>query len=1212
MRPLCLQITGLNSFREKVSIDFDRLLLGGLFGIFGPTGSGKSTILDAMTLALYGKVRRAPGGTQGIVNVREPHCSVSLTFEVGEDGTRRRYTIDRMLRRNTSGGVETRRMRLLRYQNGVPVPIAEKRQELKARIDDIIGITADDFQRAVVLPQGAFAEFLGLEARERGAALQRLFGLYDLGDRLNRLLKERAAALVAARAEVEGRMRELRAYNDEALAAAREAAVRADERQREIRTRLQELEKSHQEAAILYGQIEEYRMLMDAADARREQERMVREGRERLERAGRSRIVASAVEVYRDAARRFSETEARYRDAVSSRDQVQHLLDAARNRFERAASAFPSRYDILAAELDMLGRVKEGEQALRERQARLDALNTEFSAISERCEMADSERAQVAERIRGYEQDAGRLESELRPLVITNDQRRRIEALRQGLRDLSVLARECNCKDSEIESLVVNIGEQETEVRSVRQREAAVRSELEQFVDEREQLKRQSVQVSDHLGRLSARRADLQRVLAETEEKEWYLRKQRSELEKHRASFTAAAHSLQELELHLKEAITLETIAVRERDAIQSLRGDLLQRNVLASLLPTLHDGEPCLLCGSPYHPDPCRAELAGSGELAELEGKLAQFGQKVQGVGESVRDLERSVAGTRATMEAAELRIEDLGLQIRAQEETIRLILGELDPDDKVDSKEALHTLIERVTDGEVAGKRNLEEIGRNLAQVEGRIGDWQTAALDVAQQRAGLEAALDARQRRLMELQGVRNELHEQIQALTSSINDRSGGRALEELRIEVQAQYDREEKAETIREQCESIRIKLGHERESLALREKELREIEQMRDRFDGERRSLASDIGELRADLARKFISVVPEAQRRADVDVLIESRQRERDLIQREFDDARRLYDEKAGQEMVAREKVDNYWNELCREELVRDEADRRCRKLIQEQGFTSLDEMEAAFLSEEEFRSLQNRTEETASAIMNAAKRLSELRKEIGGREITAEALSELEMHVKDVCLHYEEAMQAFGGVQERLREHQEKNAEWKRVCREDVSSAENAATVEQLTRYLRGNAFVDFLANERLTGICRNASIQLGMLTSGRLEIRSRPKDGFYICDNGNGGAERLPSSLSGGETFLVSLSLALALSEAIQLGRAPLEFFFLDEGFGTLDADLLDTVMNSLERIRSEHRAIGVISHVAQLRERIPRRLIVAPATERSGSTVRYEMA
>ena len=101
---------------------------------------------------------------------------------------------------------------------------------------------------------------------------------------------------------------------------------------------------------------------------------------------------------------------------------------------------------------------------------------------------------------------------------------------------------------------------------------------------------------------------------------------------------------------------------------------------------------------------------------------------------------------------------------------------------------------------------------------------------------------------------------------------------------------------------------------------------------------------------------------------------------------------------------------------------------------------------------------------------------------------------------------------------------------------------------------------------------------------------------------------------TTLSGGETFLTSLSLALALSEQIQLkGQSPLEFFFLDEGFGTLDNNLLDTVLDALERLSRKERVIGIISHVPELRHRIARRLIITPPDAgEEGSLARIEKA
>lgn len=90
------------------------------------------------------------------------------------------------------------------------------------------------------------------------------------------------------------------------------------------------------------------------------------------------------------------------------------------------------------------------------------------------------------------------------------------------------------------------------------------------------------------------------------------------------------------------------------------------------------------------------------------------------------------------------------------------------------------------------------------------------------------------------------------------------------------------------------------------------------------------------------------------------------------------------------------------------------------------------------------------------------------------------------------------------------------------------------------------------------------------------------------------------------------MTSLSLALALSAQIQLrGQYPPQFFFLDEGFGTLDPELLDTVITSLEKLHDDRLAVGIISHVPELRARLPRKLVVIPAGDAgAGSKVVLE--
>jgi DNA repair protein SbcC/Rad50 len=100
---------------------------------------------------------------------------------------------------------------------------------------------------------------------------------------------------------------------------------------------------------------------------------------------------------------------------------------------------------------------------------------------------------------------------------------------------------------------------------------------------------------------------------------------------------------------------------------------------------------------------------------------------------------------------------------------------------------------------------------------------------------------------------------------------------------------------------------------------------------------------------------------------------------------------------------------------------------------------------------------------------------------------------------------------------------------------------------------------------------------------------------------------GESRDPGTLSGGETFVVSLALALGLADVVahEAGGADLQTLFVDEGFGSLDAETLDDVLDILDSLRENGRAVGVVSHVAEMRHRIPAQLLVSKA--RTGSTL-----
>ncbi len=158
----------------------------------------------------------------------------------------------------------------------------------------------------------------------------------------------------------------------------------------------------------------------------------------------------------------------------------------------------------------------------------------------------------------------------------------------------------------------------------------------------------------------------------------------------------------------------------------------------------------------------------------------------------------------------------------------------------------------------------------------------------------------------------------------------------------------------------------------------------------------------------------------------------------------------------------------------------------------------------------------------------------------------------------------------------------------------------------VHQLSQDLKGDGFQQYLLDGSFRRLVAGASTRLREL-NGRYELTFSDSK-FSIIDRDHGSQSRLADTLSGGETFLVSLALALELSEQVQqaAGAVRLDSLFIDEGFGTLDSETLDTVADAIESLSKTNRMVGVITHVAELHRRLPR-LEVRPTP--SGSIVEY---
>ncbi|CAN5320409.1 SbcC/MukB-like Walker B domain-containing protein [soil metagenome] len=290
-----------------------------------------------------------------------------------------------------------------------------------------------------------------------------------------------------------------------------------------------------------------------------------------------------------------------------------------------------------------------------------------------------------------------------------------------------------------------------------------------------------------------------------------------------------------------------------------------------------------------------------------------------------------------------------------------------------------------------------------------------------------------------------------------------------------------------------------------------------------------------------------------------------------------------------------------------------------------QKEKFQFLTEEISLLLKEKGFHSLQQ-VKEILSAAMNLEKEKKEL--EEFHREMHSTRTA-LEKNYKEADGHqYDEAYHADLIIQLENIETQVKNLRKESALLErEISDLQNRLNVKyeckkdlekllireqnlkELRKLFMGNGFVRYVSSVYLQDLCKAANKRFFKLTNNNLSLELNQEEEFIVRDYLNNGKTRLLKTLSGGQTFQAALCLALALAENVKsLHKAEKSFFFLDEGFGSLDKESLRVVFDTLKTLRKENRIVGIISHVEELQQEIDVYLKIVNDKDR-GSLVNY---
>ena len=224
----------------------------------------------------------------------------------------------------------------------------------------------------------------------------------------------------------------------------------------------------------------------------------------------------------------------------------------------------------------------------------------------------------------------------------------------------------------------------------------------------------------------------------------------------------------------------------------------------------------------------------------------------------------------------------------------------------------------------------------------------------------------------------------------------------------------------------------------------------------------------------------------------------------------------------------------------------------------------------------------------EHLQAQRDAVKRI---KAEVGTREYDAKEHMKLKGMIDKLSREEKAANMLVGQLRDEVDRLQKKLQRQEKLNEQLAKLKLRMSNIDIMKRLFRASGFVNFVSRAYLRDLCQIGNRRFSELTRQKLHLEMGPENEFLVRDFMNDGRTRSAKTLSGGQIFQAALSLALALTDSIQsFNEAEQNFFFLDEGFGTLDKESLAIVFETLKSLRKENRIIGVISHVEELQQEI----------------------
>lgn len=486
----------------------------------------------------------------------------------------------------------------------------------------------------------------------------------------------------------------------------------------------------------------------------------------------------------------------------------------------------------------------------------------------------------------------------------------------------------------------------------------------------------------------------------------------------------------------------------------------------------------------------------------------------------------------------------------------------------------------------------QEIEKLEKNQEALEENIEEIQISLGEKKNFLQKIRAEISIKEEILNENQGQQQQLQKNLNTLRTDLESLKEELGVEEIQKSLRQLQKREADLEKLQGDIQiHQRNKEEQEIQRNILQEKYNNCLHQLV-QWNQRKEQLEKQIQELKNEIEQYCGQKDPEKE--------MKILQQEIDFIEKEYQKGKKDFEKYSNQKIDLEKEQKGLEDTLQQLYDHRDTIEKSLNHMLRENGFDTIEEVTACFKHQEERQELKAMIKKYEGQVLLVKENIKNLERRLNGHFIEKSKWQEIQQKKEDSKKNLESLQRSWIEKTAVKRDMEEKLKKQEIILQEKKEIEHKKALLEDLTTLLKGNEFVEFISMGQLRYIAREASQQLKKITRGRYAIELDADGNFIVRDDFNGGVRRNTQTLSGGETFLTSLSLALALSSHIQLkGNAHLEFFFLDEGFGTLDQELLEVVMDSLEKLHSDQLSVGLISHVEELKQRIPRKLIVQPA-------------